>query len=427
MTHKRQYDVVIVGAGPAGLSAARTVARLGFKALVLERMPRAGELRHPCSGVITPVPGFVSGRRLFDGLFLPSIDLLIPASLILGYPPTQSLVSPGGYQFKASLAMSDFPAAVIDKPGLLQLMTRQARSAGADVRYGVQVTGLLKEQGRVTGVLAGDEPIEAQIVLSAEGASRRLCSAAGITATAPPKQYVIMVNQEMEAPRVRAEHAAQVLTLGKRYTSAPAAFGMVVYPAPGRASVFFTMYVDAGQDLPDPFLWFYLDEYVKTDGRVRDLLADARVLGRTRHKIALHDTPKHVVADGFLGAGDSVTPAGHLGILSSIYMGRQAALVTAEALDVGDTSAQMLAPYDRLLNESILPNLEAEAKIMLGLAHMSDDEIDRLCLTLDDLNLSTPFFSNWRTLAWEMMSWMIRQFPLMVHDWQLMQRVTQRV
>src|SRR5512135_3312851 len=123
MTQERQYDVVVVGAGPAGLSAARTIARLGFSTLVLERLPKAGELRHPCTGVITPVPGFVGGRRMLDGLFLPSVDLFIPSSLILGYPPDQRLVSPSGYQFKATFAeRAEFPAAVIDKPGLLRLM-----------------------------------------------------------------------------------------------------------------------------------------------------------------------------------------------------------------------------------------------------------------------------------------------------------------
>ncbi len=426
MTYDRQYDVVIVGAGPAGLSAARTVARLGFKTLVLERQPRAGELRHTCNGVVTPVPGFISGRRLLDGLFLPSVDLLIPAALILGYPPAQHLLSPGGYRFRAALGTgSDFPAAVVDKPGLLQLMARQARSAGADLRYGAHVTGLLRNDGRVTGVQVGDTEIHAAVVISAEGGSRRLLAQAGLSPQTPPKQHVILAGQEMEAPQVCAQHTGQVLTVGKRYTSAPAAFGMVVYPAPGRATVFFTLYVDADQTIPDPFLWFYLDEYVQTDARVRDLLAGARVVSRTRHQIALRESPEHVVTDGFVGAGDAVTPAGHLGILPSIYMGRHAALAVAGGLDSGDTSAAAFASYDQMLHESILPNLEAEAKIMLGLTHMADDEIDRLCQTLKDLNLAVPFFSNWRTLAWGMVGSVVRQFPMLFHDWQLLQNVTQ--
>ncbi|HEX9117799.1 MAG TPA: NAD(P)/FAD-dependent oxidoreductase [Anaerolineae bacterium] len=426
MSADRQHDVVVIGAGPAGLSAGRTIARLGFRTLILERLPAAGELRHPCSGVITPIPGFVPARRLLDGLFMPSLDLLIPSSLILGYPPTQRVISPGGYQFQAFFSDRDaFPAAVVDKPGLLRMMARQAQSAGAELRYNASVTGLLKEGGQVTGVRVGDEEIKAAVVLSGEGANRRFSREAGIGPQRPSTRQVILISQDMLAPALTAEHVGQILTVGRRYTSASHSLGMLVVPGPGRATIFLTIYADAGQPPSDAFLWFYLDEYVHNDARVRDLLAGATVLGRTRHRVALEDAPEHVVTDGFLGMGDAITPAGHLGILPSIYMGRQAAFMAAEALDAADVSAALLAPYDEMLHETILPNLETEARVMLGLARMDDAEIDRLCQQLNNLHLATPFFSNWRTLAWEMVSWMVRQYPLMIHDWQLLQRVAQ--
>ena len=176
MPDHRQCDVVIVGAGPAGLSAARTVARLGLDTVLLERMPAPGSRQFPRSAVLTPVPGFVSGRRLFDGLFFPSLDFLVPSSLILGYPPVQKFISPSGYAFSACFgSRAGFPAAVVDKRGLLKLLAEQAQSAGARLQFETPVVGLLVESGQVVGVRTENGPLRAQVVMAVEGIARRLC------------------------------------------------------------------------------------------------------------------------------------------------------------------------------------------------------------------------------------------------------------
>lgn len=430
MSHNRQYDIVIVGAGPAGLSAARTMARLGFEIMVIERLPTPGANRHggtgayPRSSILTPVPGFVSGRRLFNGLFLPALDLLIPAALIRGYPPVQRLLSPSGYAFEAAFGgASDFPAAVVDKAGLMAMLSEQAASAGADVRYGVEPSGLLLEDGKVVGVQTVDGPIRAGLTLAAEGVSRRLSQEAGLYSGSGISQYALLAAQDMEAPAVTEADLGQLVTFGQRYTSAGRAYGAVAMGTPGQASVYLTVFTDARRYHSEQLAWFYLDEYVKHDPRVRDLLKGATITQRVRQTMTIRESPGQVVADGFMGLGDAVTPGGHLGILPALYLGRQAALVAAEALDGGTPTASALAPYQELLKEAILPNLEAETRLMSCLTRMSDDEIDRLCQALNKAPLPTPFFSNWRTLTWEMMGWMMQQLPRIVQNWETLQRV----
>ena len=48
-----EYDVIVVGAGPAGCATARLVAHAGYRVLVLEEHPAAGEPVR-CAGLVSP-------------------------------------------------------------------------------------------------------------------------------------------------------------------------------------------------------------------------------------------------------------------------------------------------------------------------------------------------------------------------------------
>lgn len=422
MSANNKFDIIVIGAGPAGCAAACAASQAGCKTLLLEKLPKAGDLGHPCSGVIAPLPGFVRGQCTPDGLHFREISLTIPWALVTGTPTRQRYISPGGIVFQATFpTRDDFPIAVINKSGVLRLMAEQASTAGADMRFGTSVTHVLCQAGRVTGVRTHRDEFSAKVVIAAEGVERQFTEEAGLYDTATSKKrYAFVVSEILDAPAVTADDVGQVSTLGKRYTSVSTpAFGSVVMPAAGTAEVYFSVFTDQPQVHNIKSLWYYLQEYKREDPRIRDLLQDATAIHRAGTRMVLRSIPSRVVLDGFIGVGDSVGPGGHVGIIPCIFLGQQAAQTAVQAVCSGDVSRSALANYEQLYLGPLRHGLDTEYKIITGLANMTDAELDRICETLSRINLAPFFFGEWQPMLSETLKWVVTGLPLILRDWKL--------
>ncbi len=304
-------------------------------------------------------------------------------------------------------------------------MAAQAAQAGAELRFGTPVTGLLIEDGRVVGVHTRAGEVRGGVVLSAEGASRQFTQEAGLYADSPaPGRYAFIVSETLAAPAVGQTDVGQIGTLGRRYTSVNApCSGTVVLPTAGRAEVYFAIFADTPQAHTEASLWHYLDEYKANDPRISGLLAGAQTLSRAGTRMLLRPVPPRVVADGFIGVGDAVGPGGHVGILPCIFLGRQAGRLAAQAVRAGDTSRAALAAFERLYQGPLQRGLDTEYRIITGLVAMSDDELDRVCETLSRINLAAFFFGEWRPMLTETARWVIQACPLILRDWRLVRRM----
>jgi 2-polyprenyl-6-methoxyphenol hydroxylase-like FAD-dependent oxidoreductase len=158
MTTQR-CDVLVVGAGPTGLTAAGDLARAGRSVTVLERWP-------------TPNPAsraFATMARTLEVL-----DPLGLADNLLAHSHTASGVTIFGGA-RVDLTHLDSPyrfGMITPQTNVDRALACYAAAQGADIRRGIEVIGLDQDAHGVTVTTRGDTPASwrARYVIGADGA-----------------------------------------------------------------------------------------------------------------------------------------------------------------------------------------------------------------------------------------------------------------
>lgn len=161
-------DVVVIGAGLAGLQCARLIARRGWRVVLVERKSDPAQFVHT-TGIFV--------RRTFEEFAFPDGTL---------GPPIRTVVvhAPSGRSATLESARDEFRIGRMQS--LYRLMLDDAVAAGAQFRGGTSFTGLDFGADRVH-VHLGSERIAARLVVGADGASSRVARALGLR---PPDSFL---------------------------------------------------------------------------------------------------------------------------------------------------------------------------------------------------------------------------------------------
>ena len=201
----QEIDVLVVGAGPAGLTAAATLRRYGVEVLVLERKHQLSS--HPRATVVsTRSMELLRSWGLEDEMRAggaPDVEWRGLVSETLADANRGEVVALGLPSKDQAAVFSPTAPLCAPQSHTESVLLRHARSLGAEVEFGAEVVRLDVVDGSVEALVRAGETtrvVNARYVIGADGAHSVVRSALGIEMDGPGEVEGVSVSAAFTAP-----------------------------------------------------------------------------------------------------------------------------------------------------------------------------------------------------------------------------------
>ncbi len=343
------YDAVVVGAGPAGSTAAAEMASGGFRVLLLEEHARIGVPTH-CSGLVTP-------RTLEEAG--------VGQELVLNRIVGAHIYAPSGKQL--TLGNGEPRALVIDRIGLDVALAQKAQERGAELTMATRMVAAEREPGHIAVRLehrGASTTVRTRMLVGADGAHSRVARAMGMDAG--HIDLIRGLGAEGVLPSADPSHV-QVF-VGK--TIAPGWFAWTIPLGDGRVR----LGVGTNNGVRPMEC---LHRAFQVHARQLKGFQPTRWSGGT---IPLWSRRK-IVQDNVMLVGDAagqVKPTSGGGIYPSIVSAKMAAEVARTALERGDLSEKALRQYPRAWDKVFGQEYRRGQDLRRVYTSLEDQDFDRL-------------------------------------------------
>lgn len=364
MTQTFDYDIVVVGGGPAGSSAAFSAAKNGVKVALIEKEETIAQTVRT-SGVtwLDTIKEFEIPKNCYNSI------------------KNYGFCSPNN---KVMIKDKIPRAVVLDVRETYRWLAKKAESEGVDLFVQTNVIGVIKnDDGEISAVKAMklDQEIifNAKIVIDASGFQSVIAKLLGLV-----KQWKRFgVGAEIEANAENVDSDTWWLMVGQEYSPAGYAW---IFPVSEKI-----VRVGVGVGKPESGI----DPTERLNQIIEKKLGPIKELGAIT-KLEFHyglipneGLSRKTVYDNLILVGDSAGQANPLvleGIRYAIRYGRIAGEVASNAVKSGDTSEKSLKKYEGVWKDAIQSKINSASKVQTRWLGLSDEEWDKELDIISELN-----------------------------------------
>ena len=353
---EKEYDVIVVGVGPAGSSVAKYCGEKGLKVLAVEKRQEIGSPVRCGEGL---------SRSAVERMGI-KLDKRWVSKVIRG----AAVYAPNGK--KVAIDFNGPEGWIIERKIFDKYLAKLATEKGAKILTKTEVIGVKRNGSKLNVRMKSegeDFEIICKVLVACDGIESRIARMMGINTTlslmdiASCAQFE-MTNVKIDPNRIEMYFGNNIALGGYAW----------IFPK-GRKSA------NVGLGIRSPSAGKHAIEYLKDFVKGREGLRKGSVIEVNAGGVPVGGLLENMVLDNFLIVGDAahqVNPVHGGGIAESYIAGRIAGEVIAKAIKSGDCSKKKLSEYNEKWWESRGRKLKRLVKLRKVMETLSDEELNWL-------------------------------------------------
>ena len=173
-------DIIVIGASPAGLMAARNAALKGTNVILIDRKEAIGNSTHPAN-------------TFFKGMFDKTGET-VDQSYVIKNLKGAHIVAPSG-----SEVVVESPAYFLDRRKFDEYYAQQVLKAGVDIRTGTEALNAIRNEG-IFSLSTNKGMLKSKIIIVSDGINSRIAGLLGMKPIKYPGDIAWSMEAEIEAP-----------------------------------------------------------------------------------------------------------------------------------------------------------------------------------------------------------------------------------